>query len=309
MTPPVPPADPDPPLAGLIADGALPRVLREVYVGRRTGRLHLSRADERYSVRFVNGVIVHCESSVPQAHLGHVMVGLGMLGEPARAEAAAIVDRTGKRLGEVLVGMGAIDQGRLLDALAAQVREHLLHVFTWTDGGCAFEARPVPRDPVTLKLSTGELILEAVRLTRRPEAIRSGLGDQDRVVILSTDPLLRFQRITLGAEDGFVLSRVDGVSTAREILQLVPLPQADAERSLFGLLCTGLVDYLPTMAAVHAPTAATMRRSIRVQSSSGLNVWGAVQALFTPPLLLVHVPSPARQGSAVEHCLVVAMLQ
>jgi curved DNA-binding protein CbpA len=158
--------------------------------------------------------------------------------------------------------MGAIDQERLLDALAAQVKEHLLQVFTWTDGGCAFEAREAPREAVTLKLSTGQMILEAVRLTRRPKAIRSGLGDLDRVVVLSTDPMLRFQRIALAAEDGFVLSRVDGISTARELLQLVPLPADDAERSLFGLLCTGLVDFLPREAAGPEPSAEERRAEI-----------------------------------------------
>ena len=254
--------EPEPPLGGLIADGALPRVLRDVYVGRRSGRLHFSREDQRYSVRFVKGNIIHCESSVPQAHLGQIMVSVGMLDEAARERASAAVERTGQRLGEVLLGMGAIDQERLADALAAQVREHLLRVFSWTSGGCAFEDRDPPREPITLKLSTGEMILEAVRLTHSPEAIRSGLGDLGRVVILSSDPLLRFQRITLTPADGFVLSRVDGVSTARELLQLVPLPQADSERSLLGLLCTGIIDYLPGEKALPAPSIEQRRAEI-----------------------------------------------
>ena len=249
-------------MKGLIAEGALPGVLRDVYVGRRSGRLHFLHGDQRYSVRFVKGDIVHCESSVPQAHLGQIMVSLGMLDEAARAQASAVVDRTGQRLGEVLLGMGAIDQGRLADALAAQVKEHLLRVFTWTDGECEFEEQDAPEHAFTLKLSTGEMILEAVRLTRRPEAIRSGLGDLERVVILSPDPLLRFQRVALSPADGFVLSRVDGSSTARELLQLVPLPQDESERSLFGLLCTGIIDYLPAAGAAAASSAEQRRAEI-----------------------------------------------
>ena len=82
------------------------------------------------------------------------------------------------------------------------------------------------------------------------------------MVILSSDPLLRFQRITLTPADGFVLSRVDGSSTARELLQLVPLPQDEAERSLFGLLCTGLIDYLPAEKGLPAPSAEHRRAEI-----------------------------------------------
>lgn len=247
---------------GLLAEGALPGVLREVYVGRLSGRLHCSRADQRYSVRFVKGDIVHCESSVPHAHLGQIMVSLGMLDEATRARAAAVVDQTGRRLGEVLLEMGAVDMGRLQDALAAQVREHLLRVFTWTDGTCAFQEHEPPSGAATLKLSTGQMIMEAVRLTRQPEAIRSGLGDLGRVVILSPDPLLRFQKITLTPADGFVLSRVDGTCTAREVLQLVPLPPEESERSLFGLLCTGLIDFLPLVEGLPAPSVEQRRSEI-----------------------------------------------
>ncbi len=249
-------------MRGELSKGALPGVLREVYVGRRSGRLHCSQGDQRYSVRFVRGDIVHCESSVPHAHLGQIMVSLGMLDEATRARAAAVVDQTGRRLGEVLLEMGAINKDRLEDALAAQVREHLRRVFTWTEGACAFEAHDPPAEAATLKLSTGEMILEAVRLTRHPEAIRSGLGDLGRVVILSPDPLLRFQRITLTPADGFVLSRVDGSCTARELLQLVPLPAEEAERSLFGLLCTGLVDYVPPEKDAPAPSVELRRAEI-----------------------------------------------
>lgn len=249
-------------MKGLLSEGALPGVLREAYVGRRSGRLHCSHGDQRYSVRFVKGDIVHCESSVPHARLGQVMVSLGMLDEATRARASAIVDDTGRRLGEVLLDLGAIDEGRLADALAAQVREHLLRVFTWAEGACAFEEHEPPREAVALKLSTGQMILEAVRLTRNPEAIRSGLGDLGRVVILSPDPLLRFQRITLTPADGFVLSRVDGSCTARELLQLVPLPPEEAERSLFGLLCTGLIDYLPMEEDLPGPSAEQRRSDI-----------------------------------------------
>ena len=37
--------------------------------------------------------------------------------------------------------------------------------------------------------------------------------------------------------------RVDGTSTAREVIAIVPFPTRDVQRSLFGLLCTGLVQH------------------------------------------------------------------
>jgi curved DNA-binding protein CbpA len=54
---------------------------------------------------------------------------------------------------------------------------------------------------------------------------------------------LRFQTLTLTPEDGFVLSRVDGVASAREIVQMIPLPSEQTQMRLLGLLSTGTVQY------------------------------------------------------------------
>ena len=132
-------------------------------------------------------------------------------------------------MGEVLVEMGALKWERLGDALALQVRELLLQVFSWTDGRYELEPRAEAAGHATLKHSTGEMILEAVRGVRGAAAVRHGLGNLDCTVILSTDPLLRFQRLTLSAADGYVLSRVDGIATAREIVAMIPLPEAEVE--------------------------------------------------------------------------------
>ncbi|HXY38037.1 MAG TPA: DnaJ domain-containing protein, partial [Vicinamibacteria bacterium] len=98
-----------------------------------------------------------------------------------------------------------------------------------------------------------ELILEAVRAVRDPAAIREALGDLDRVLTPSADPLLRFQALRLSPTDGFVLSRIDGIASAGEIVQMIPLPAEDAERSLFGLLSTGVVEFAAGARRPRAP--------------------------------------------------------
>jgi tetratricopeptide (TPR) repeat protein len=249
-------------MQGLLSEGVVPGVLREIYVARRSGLLHFARGTARYGVRFVNGTIVHAESNLPQARLGEIMVGQGLLSEADLRRAQEVVARTRRRLGEVLVELGVLNWDRLGDALALQVRELLLQVFSWTDGRYEFEPREEVRGHATLKLSTGEMILEAVRRVNGPAAVRHGLGDLNRTVILSTDPLLRFQRLTLSSSDGYVLSRVDGIATAREIVAMIPLPAEDVQRSLLGLLCTGLVEYLSPEPGGAAESGAAARADI-----------------------------------------------
>jgi curved DNA-binding protein CbpA len=74
------------------------------------------------------------------------------------------------------------------------------------------------------------------------------------VLALASNPLPG-QSLALTPQDGFVLSRVDGQASARDVIALVPLPAEDAERSLFSLLCTGVVGYVEPRRAPAPPRA------------------------------------------------------
>ena len=189
---------------------------------------------------------MNAHTNVLEERLGEMLVRRGLLSEADLARATEIVVREGRRLGEVLAELELIDANGLEDAVAFHVHEMLAKVFLWHEGSYAFEDEPEDEagQELTLKLSTGELILEAVQAVRDPDVVRFSLGDMDRVLALSSDPLLRFQKLTLSPEDGFVLSRVDGITSAHEIVQMIPLPAERTQRSLLGLLSTGVVEFV-----------------------------------------------------------------
>jgi hypothetical protein len=233
--------------SGKLWEGVLPGVLRELYVERRTGLLTFTRQEERRSVRFRRGHIVSADTTVREDRMGDVLVRLGVLSPADLKRAAGFALRDNKRLGLVLMEMGIIDERGLESALERHVHAVLSRVFAWSEGAYEFEEEPegeAQPDDVTLRTSTGDLILEATRSVQDPDVVRYNLGDIDRVLGLSSDPLLRFQRIALTPADGYVLSRVDGGLSAREVMQLIPLPAEDVQRSLFGLLSTGVVEFL-----------------------------------------------------------------
>jgi hypothetical protein len=233
---------------GALSEGLLPGILRELYVDRKTGVLSFVRGDQRRALHFRKGHIVRGESNVKQEHLGETLVRNGLLSEEGLSRATAVVLNEGKRLGMALRELGLFEGQALEDALALQVREIINNAFSWGDGSYAFEPAVESNTrqdaEVTLKLSPGELILEAVRRVQDPDVVRYALGDLGRILAHSSDPLLRFQRINLTPSDGFILSRIDGTLSAREIILLSPTDAEDTERSLFGLLCTGVVEFL-----------------------------------------------------------------
>jgi DnaJ-domain-containing protein 1 len=235
-------------IEGPLWEGVLPGVLRELFVGRKTGVLSFRLKDERRSVRFRGGNIVSADSSVPEEWMGEMLVRQGRLSRDNLKRAVGFVLRDKRRLGVVLQELGFLDADGLEEAVGDHVKAVLGKVFSWSDGSYQFEEEPDDRmreGDVTLRLSTGELILEAARSVSDPDVVRFNLGDIDQVLALSNDPLLRFQRISLSPADGYVLSRVDGALTARELGMVIPLPEEQFHRSLFGLLSAGVVDLLP----------------------------------------------------------------
>ena len=247
-------------MKGSLSRGVLPGLLRELFVGHRTGLLHVTRESERRSVRFQDGRIVGAHASDPEDQLGPVLVRQGFLAQADFDRARDLVARENKRLGRVLRDLGVWDAAKAEEALAIQAREILLKLFSWKDGTYVFEEtgdQDVAEGETTPKLSTGQLILDAARRVDDYPVVHQALGDLDRVLILPADALLRFQNMMLTPADGYVLSRVDGEMTAREVLQVTPFSPEEAEKSLFCLLCTGALEYEARPVTGAAPPATT----------------------------------------------------
>jgi serine/threonine protein kinase len=229
------------------------RILREVYVGGKSGHLHFRSGRSCRSLRILKGQITHAISDTDGEHLGEVLVRYGVISQSDLEHAL----ESEKRLGPVLSGMGLLSRESLGEALGLHVREVLFAMLEAADGSHTFEelADGASESEVACKLSSGQVILEATRRIQDPEMVRQVLGDMNRVLVLSDDPLLRSQRIALTPTDGFVLSRIDGTLSAREVISLSPVLPEDTERSLFGLLCTGIVDYRRQCGTSPVPSA------------------------------------------------------
>jgi TolA-binding protein len=235
-------------MIGALAEGVLPPVLQAIYVGRESGILHVSREDARRSLYFRRGVLIHAGTNVREERLGEVLVRQGFLKPEDLKRATEVVVRENKRLGQALVDLGLLTKDRVEHALTEHARLVLEQILAAHEGSYEFEPKPedsFDKDDFPLKLTTGEIVLDAVRRVEDPDVVRYALGDIDRVLGLSSDPELRFQNIILTPTDGYVLSRVDGSLSAREVIQATPLEVEETQRSLFGLLCTGVVQFLP----------------------------------------------------------------
>ena len=123
-----------------------------------------------------------------------------------------------------------------------------------------FEATTeVPGDLLPTAGPTEPLILEALRTLGNAERIQTMLGDLDHRLVTTT--ALAEEQRTLTLTEGYLLSRIDGQCTGREILQLVPLEPAEAERTLAGLLLTGRVAQKPSPARKVKPAGVSRKKA------------------------------------------------
>jgi tetratricopeptide (TPR) repeat protein len=273
-------------MQGRLSAGAFPNVLRTLHGGRLSGVLRLTYGEARSGLVFSRGHLVRGESSVPQLHMGEVMVAHGMLSRDALEQATLAVIAEHKRLGQALEDLGFLTHSQVEEGLGLHVREILTDAFCWKDGAYSFEENTAPsrlEDDYPLRQSTAELVVGAVRAIPSREVVLHALGRLDRVLLPASDPFLRFQRLTLTPVDGFVLSRIDGAGTAGDVLSLTPLAPEAVEHSLLALVCAGLVEFVSEAPKPTARNTAQFLRQEILDAYAALATRTPHEILGVPP--------------------------
>jgi curved DNA-binding protein CbpA len=244
--PPPPPADPSPVF----------KTMREIYTKRQTGHLRFTHGKAHRSLRFVDGQVLHGMSDVDGERLGDVLVRYGKLTQDVLERAKPIVLNRKRRLGAVLLENALLDKATLDEGVGLHAREILFESAARSGGSVFFEESPPGEsaaEDAASNLSTIELVLEAARRVADPGIVRNVLGDLDRTLVKDEVALLRLNNIAFTPADGFLAAQIDGRTSARDLFKLSPEPADSVERSLFSLLCTGVVDYQAPVARTSQP--------------------------------------------------------
>ncbi|MGH9389284.1 MAG: DnaJ domain-containing protein, partial [Vicinamibacteria bacterium] len=117
-------------------------------------------------------------------------------------------------------------------------------LFSWASGDYRFEQHESPVDEdIVLNLSTADIILEGTRRMDDMAKVRRVLGDPNRVLQTTEDPLLLYQKMsTLSQSEYFILSRVDGLSSMADILSISPIGEEQTLRCIYGLVSAGVIE-------------------------------------------------------------------
>ncbi len=161
-------------LSGSLKDFGLVEILQVVELGGMTGAIHLKQSTGRMGVLYFNeGKLANCSELDPGAlTLGDVLQQLEMTTyhHIEEAHAQQLQDPLGKRIGERLIMMGAINEQQLRDALRTKALWTVRELALWQDGNYEFFAAPTIQK--LLPYGEAPLDIEVVRATM--EMVRYG---------------------------------------------------------------------------------------------------------------------------------------
>jgi len=149
-------------LVGRLEDLALTDIFQIISLSKKTGTLVLKGKSGAAVVVFKNGQVVQAATDNLRDTLGNILISKGLISEQDLENALGAQKRLkgGKRLGQILVEGGALDQQVLEETIRSQIENMIYSLLTWEDGFFNFDLGEVtPSDKI--EVVTQEFLLKA----------------------------------------------------------------------------------------------------------------------------------------------------
>ena len=149
-------------LCGTLQDLPIPDLLQMIAANRKTGRLVLTRRDGHGVIAFRNGKIIYAASNSVRETLGNILLHERLITESTLLEALERQSRAAeeKRLGPVLVEMGALDEATMERVVRGQTQRVVSEFLRWKSGFAKFEVLHIP-DHGEVEVDARDFLLEA----------------------------------------------------------------------------------------------------------------------------------------------------
>ena len=153
--------------SGELAVRRLAAVLLDLVEEGDSGLLHICRGKISKRISISKGIPVGVRSSARDEALGQFLLSQGLINRRAHHDAIRSVATSKKRIGEVLVELGAITEPQLAIALSAQVRFKLIRSLRWPDGQWRFEPRMDVGDGAGDRIDVVGLVVSGLKESAR----------------------------------------------------------------------------------------------------------------------------------------------
>ena len=238
-----PPLVADAPIAwpnGRLVEHEFADLVREVYSRRWTGLLTLNHMGVEKSVRVQEGRLVFAFSSSRDDRLGELLLRRGRITLHQYVEASRAMGK-GIRLGTVLVEQGALDARELVKVVMDHTQEIIYSAFQWTEGLYHFTEGAAAVEPITLKLSTPDVILEGIRRIELWSRIERAVGTMETRYLRTRGYEGVLGEMTLSLEKLSILTGLETEQDVGTICASSTLSHFEVCRTLWAFRVIGVV--------------------------------------------------------------------
>jgi tetratricopeptide (TPR) repeat protein len=216
-------------------------------LSRKTGVLRVT-SELRHNagtIYFEDGTIIFAEIRSNPHPLGALLLRTGKIAEADVERARDMQQRLGdkRRLGEILVALGAITPRELLRQVRFQIEEVVFEVMSWREGYFSFTEGPLTDGPTeaSVRIPTEALLMEGARRIDEWSRIESRIPHLGVIPRLAPPQQGGAGELDLLPPEWEMLAMIDGARDVRAIASELGRSDFEVAKSLFGLESAGLI--------------------------------------------------------------------
>ncbi len=227
-----------------LSEKEVAQVLMQIHRNSESGVLTVSHGPSMKHLQFSKGMLVGATSNNSKEAFGEMLLRMGKLSVD-QVDAALKVARDPNQIASAIRQLEFIGSGDLLNFQALHAQELALGLFNWTAGEFEFKpAESTTRLASDFQISIPNLVFEGIRRITHSEIVHRALGRPNRIVRLADDFEAKAAALSLSPNEGFILSRIDSSAIISEIIQISPLGIEVTQKSLYGLLAVGIIEFV-----------------------------------------------------------------
>ncbi|MGH7719730.1 MAG: DUF4388 domain-containing protein, partial [Gemmatimonadaceae bacterium] len=149
-----------------------------------------------------------------------------------------------RKLGEILVAIGAITRRELERQVRFQVEEVVFELMSWREGYFSFEEQSTAHVPAEadIRITTESLLMEAARRIDEWSRIESKVPHLGMLPVLASVSEDHPTLLDLLPNEWEVLAEIDGARDLRAIASRLARSEFDVAKIVYGLVATGVVE-------------------------------------------------------------------
>ena len=231
-------------IKGSLKEASLPDVLQLLTMGGKTGCLSVTNGQSFGYIYFEEGRIIYASLLNRRDRLGDIFVRERVINRNQLEEALETQSQTrdGRRIGEILIDGGLLDEETLERYVRYQIREAVYHLFRWSQGTFYFEPAKLPeREKIQVSIDPESLVLEGARRVDEWSQISQKVQSLDDLFALDPNRSSSLSSLDLAPEQERILPYLDGEHSGWDIVDETALGEFDVGKALYGLISAGLV--------------------------------------------------------------------